>query len=211
MKAIINIILVSVLTLGTLLITSCEKSAVEEDLIDQVQLTQDEINTLFYMYEEEKLARDVYRFSYRQYGIPIFNNISNSEQNHLEAVAYEMNRFGVQNPFDEIEGNYQNPDLRMLYEQLKDQSGESFISALLVGATIEDLDIKDLLEAKSQASDRFLTQLYENLQCGSENHLRSFMSQLQVASTSYEPQYISSELFDTILSSPHTSCGVGGR
>ncbi len=211
MKQINNIILVMGLILGALFITSCEKSAVDDDLIPRIQLTEVETNALLYMYEEEKLARDVYRFSYEKYGLPIFNNISNSEQNHLEAVTYEMNRFGVDNPFDEVEGSFQNPDLMMLYKELIDQSSESLPSALVVGATIEDLDIKDLLEAKSQTDNSFLTQMYDNLQCGSENHLRSFMSQLQVASTSYEPQFISSELFETVLSSPHTSCGFGGR
>ena len=49
-------------------------------------LTPFEINRITYMREEEKLARDVYLTLYGEYKAPIFGNISESEQRHMDAL-----------------------------------------------------------------------------------------------------------------------------
>ena len=49
-------------------------------------LTDEEIYWLTYMREEEKLARDVYIYLFDMYGSRIFDNISVSEQKHMDAI-----------------------------------------------------------------------------------------------------------------------------
>ncbi len=49
-------------------------------------LTDDEIQWLTYMREEEKLARDVYLSLYDEWNMRIFSNIAASEQKHTDAV-----------------------------------------------------------------------------------------------------------------------------
>ena len=50
-------------------------------------LTDEEEQGILFMREEEKLARDVYLFFYDMYdSIPIFNNIAQSEQRHMDAI-----------------------------------------------------------------------------------------------------------------------------
>ena len=49
-------------------------------------LNQAELASLAFMREEEKLARDVYTNLYAKWGVSIFNNISKSEQTHMDAV-----------------------------------------------------------------------------------------------------------------------------
>lgn len=44
----------------------------------------------------------------------------------------------------------------------------------MVGATIEDLDIKDLQEAAAQTDKQDIIAVYANLERGSRNHMRSF-------------------------------------
>ena len=51
-----------------------------------VPLSQEEISDLKFLREEEKLARDVYLFSYNKYQISIFNSISQSEQKHMNSI-----------------------------------------------------------------------------------------------------------------------------
>jgi hypothetical protein len=55
-------------------------------------LDADEKNALITMREEEKLAHDVYVTLYAEWGLPIFQNISQSEQTHTEAVKALIDR-----------------------------------------------------------------------------------------------------------------------
>ena len=61
----------------------------QEELALQLQkLTEDEINGILFMREEEKLARDVYLYLYELYPLRPFLNISKSEQAHMDAIKY---------------------------------------------------------------------------------------------------------------------------
>ena len=52
-------------------------------------LSQDEKDSLIYMREEEKLARDVYQTLGQTYNLQIFKNIANSEQSCSDTVLSE--------------------------------------------------------------------------------------------------------------------------
>ncbi len=54
--------------------------------IKLVTLTLQEQQDLLFLREEEKLARDVYLYSFDLYGDVIFNNIASSEQQHMDQV-----------------------------------------------------------------------------------------------------------------------------
>lgn len=54
--------------------------------IEPSDLSAAEENSLAFMREEEKLARDVYNALYSIYGTNIFSNIGASEQTHTDAV-----------------------------------------------------------------------------------------------------------------------------
>jgi hypothetical protein len=155
------------------------------------------------MREEEKLARDVYLAMDDLWGLRVFGQISWSEQNHMDAVLAVLDKYGIADP---VGGNppgvFTDPDLQQTFDLLFDQGSQSLIEALVVGATIEDLDIHDLDVALSRADNLDLRTVYQNLQKGSRNHLRSFVGLLQANGETYEPQYISQAEFDAIVSSP---------
>jgi hypothetical protein len=50
-------------------------------------LTITEKDNILYLFEEEKLAHDIYVEMYNAYGAFIFNNISESEQRHMDSVT----------------------------------------------------------------------------------------------------------------------------
>ena len=62
------------------------------DTIAPGELTQQETDGLMYMREEEKLAHDVYTVLYGQWSQRVFDNISNSEQTHTDAILELINR-----------------------------------------------------------------------------------------------------------------------
>jgi hypothetical protein len=79
-------------------------------------------------------------------GDKIFLNISDSEQQHTDAVLGLIEKYNLPDPAaDTPMGEFDNLVLQGLYDLLTAQGTASLIDALIVGATIEDLDINDLL------------------------------------------------------------------
>lgn len=165
-------------------------------------LSTDEINSLEFLREEEKLARDVYITMYSKWGAKIFNNISRSEQTHMDAVLQLLNKYNISDPVGSNPvGVFQNTTLQNLYNQLVDEGNISMLAAYKVGATIEDLDIFDLRTALTKIDNQDITVVYEMLTKGSRNHLRSFYKNILSVGGTYSPQYITQSEFDAIINS----------
>ena len=164
-------------------------------------LTEAEEDGLVYMREEEKLAGDVYDAMYDQWGLQIFDNISDAEVTHTDSVKTLLDRYGLEDPAAGLApGEFTNPELQALYDELVATGSQSLTDALLVGALIEDVDIFDLQNLKSTNPDIDL--VYSNLERGSRNHLRAFVKQLDRNDAGYTPTYLSQEAFDEIVSTP---------
>ena len=143
-------------------------------------LNEAEIDGLNYMREEEKLARDVYLMLYEQWGIRIFQNIAGAEETHMSAVADLLERYGLPDPAaDTAVGEFSNPELQALYDQLMEEGSRSLADALRVGALVEEVDIIDLEDYIAQTDNEDVLLVYQNLLKGSYNHLRAFTSTLE--------------------------------
>jgi len=164
-------------------------------------LTPLEIADLAHLREEEKLARDVYRYLYDFWGQWIFDNIAASEQQHMDAVKNLLDRYGIEDPVEkDIEGVFVNPELQDLYDSLIAIGESTQLNALWVGATIEDMDIFDIQHMLDNTDKSDLVSVYENLMKGSRNHLRSFCGLLDTLGETYDAQYLSQDEVDSILS-----------
>ncbi len=171
-----------------------------------IPLTQDEIENLQFLREEEKLARDVYLFSYDKYGIRIFDNISRSEQIHMDSILNLLKKYGLNDSASTLRGVFNNKDLQALYNSLTAQSAISLTEAIKVGATIEDLDIKDIDVFIKNTTKSDLISVYDYLVCGSKNHIRAFSNQLIFRKLTYKPQYIKNEYYNSILNKSDGGC-----
>lgn len=174
---------------------------------DEVSLTQNEIDDLQVLREEEKLARDVYLFSYDKYGEDIFNNIASSEQKHMNKILTLLNKYNLDDPALANRGEFTNQTLQGLYDDLTAQSDISLIEALKVGATIEDLDINDIDDFISRTDNSDILAAYNKLNCGSRNHMRSYYGRLIENDITYAPQFISNNQLESIISSSNEQCG----
>ena len=171
-----------------------------------------EIEAMIYMVEEEKVARDVYNALYAEWSIPAFNTIAGAEQRHMDAIIALLDKYGLDNPVAGlVPGAFANPEMQDLYDDLIAAGMVDEVGALFVGATIEDLDIFDLLHELELVDNEDITVVFQNLLKGSENHLRSFCALLVLyGSAPYEAQgYLSQEQIDAILAATRTS-GKGG-
>ena len=163
--------------------------------------TSDE-DILMHMKDEEKLARDVYQALYSTWNATIFNNIQKAEQKHMDAILFLINNYSTLNGEVGAPGEFDNPEIVTLYQQLVEQGTQSLNDALTEGALIEELDIKDLATYLDQTSNENLILVLENLMKGSRNHLRAFNRQLTQLGVTYEPRYIDEAAFDEISNSP---------
>ncbi|MGD9754264.1 MAG: DUF2202 domain-containing protein [Acidimicrobiia bacterium] len=163
-------------------------------------LSADEVASLVWMREEEKLARDVYTTLGELWGVQIFDNIAASEQSHTDAVLRLLDAYGIADPAAGAPvGVFSDPALQQLHDELVAKGSLSLTDALAVGATIEDLDIVDLQERATEVAD--IDAVYAELEKGSRNHLRAFVSQLEAQGGGYSPQYLSPEAYTAIVTS----------
>ncbi len=174
-------------------------------------LSDAEAEGLLYMREEEKLARDVYLTLYDEWGQTIFQNIAASEQQHMDMVLTLLNTYGLEDPAAGKDvGEFTNPELQALYDQLVAQGRQSLADALKVGAAIEEIDILDLRERLAQTDKADIQTVYQNLMSGSENHLRAFTGTLERQTGEvYQPQYLSPEDYEAILQAAPSQGGQG--
>ena len=91
-----------------------------------------EAQSLTFMREEEKLARDVYLYLFDLWGTRVFSNIADAEQTHMDALKKMLDKYGLPDPILE-EGVFSNSDLQKLYDELIVSGSTSLINALKVG------------------------------------------------------------------------------
>lgn len=185
--------------------SGCDTEAIDPDPL--IEIADSDIDGLKFMREEEKLARDVYISFFEMYDNQLFNNISNAEQRHMDNMLELLESYGVEDPAYVEIGKFSNELLQQLYDDLMAQGSISEVDALLVGATIEDVDIRDLDLFILDTENADIITAYNMLNCGSRNHMRAFVSKLSEVGVAYKPQFISQEQFDGIVNGEHEKCG----
>jgi hypothetical protein len=142
----------------------------------------------------------VYVELYAKWGLSVFANIVGSEQQHTDAIASLLDKYGLYDPAaGKGIGEFEDAQLQELYIGLVEQGAMSEVEALKTGALIEDLDIVDLAECMSHTERLDILRVYQNLQDGSENHLRAFVGNLEARGETYAPAYLTDEEYTAIL------------
>lgn len=212
----------AIVFLAPLFFAACAAEAVAPEVaIEQVErgaaaqattdLSDEAVEDLTFMREEEKLARDVYATLYLEWRVPVHLNIAQSEHQHTQALESILDLHGLPDPVVDASrasiGVFSNAALADLYVDLVDLGSLSMVDALFVGATIEDLDIIDIADAMERTDDPLLLSTYESLMCGSRNHLRSFYDLLAAEGVDYQAQFMSPEQLTDIVGTPYETCG----
>ena len=172
-------------------------------------LSPEETADLLFMQEEERLARDVYAVFYETWNMQVFENIGDAEQSHTDSVAVLVRRYGLDDDSAEVvAGVFTNPELQKLYDDLVLAGMQSPEDALRAAALVEETDIVDLQDAMSRTENADILRVYENLMAGSENHLRSFVKNLEQRGASYTPVVLTQEEYDAIISASGSPGGA---
>ncbi len=165
------------------------------DDIPASDLTNEQKHTLAYMWNEERLARDMYlSLNELTPSKTLFNIATNAETQHVLAVEdliqkYDLNIFNTvdysggyvaQDLAAYESGQYSIEALYDLHNLLYDKGSASLQDALEVGCLVEVTDINDLdadLALVEGVED--ITIVFENLRQGSYSHYWSFDSALK--------------------------------
>ncbi len=190
-----------------LALSSCQET---ESPSNEAVISAAELETLLFMREEEKLAHDVYVYAFEKYGLPIFQNIANSESSHVLSVLRVMETYQIQDPLSGSTNlrEFTDPTLIKIYSDLRTRVDLSLNESIKVGLFIEDLDIYDLENALSETDKVNISTLYANLECGSKNHMRAFYDQATSVGITYTPEFISQSDYSSIINSPKTGCNA---
>ena len=197
---------VLLLTISSLsFIISCSKDDDTDENIDnnKTSLSIAEANGLIFMREEEKLARDAYLYMHKEWGQQIFKNISSSEQQHMDLLLQRVEQYKLTDNVSQDTGVFNNSDLQSLYNQLIAQGKDSLVAGLIVGATIEEVDIVDLEKYINATTNTDLKCTYDVLLLGSRNHLRAFVKNMNNNNYSYSPQFLKQADYDAIVNGSH--------
>lgn len=163
--------------------------------------TPEQAAVLQFMREEEKLARDVYKYLYSKFPLRPFLNISQSEQTHMDAIKSLLIKYNIEDPVStDVAGTFKNIELQEFYNQLILAGSVSETDALKAGAAIEEIDIIDLEKALAELTDNEdIKYVYTSLKNASGNHLRAFVRNLSSRGIDYTPLYLDQDTYIKII------------
>jgi len=166
--------------LGTLNAAN-EISTQSETVIQEKKsrITKVERRDLKFMFQEEKLARDVYSALGEIWEHHSFFKIQKAEQSHMNALKRLMKRYRVRIPIDENSvGQFADKNLQKRYDRLIDKGSASLKAALKVAIFIEKTDIDDLKKRRKR-THRYIRRTYDRLLHESRRHLKRFKQALK--------------------------------
>jgi hypothetical protein len=164
-------------------------------------LSAAEEGKLLFMWEEEKLARDVYHNLAQKWQLPIFANIAEAEQKHMDLMHTLIETYGFadQIPADTPDVFIES-ELGDYFTEFLAKGNNTLIEALEVGATIEDKDLYDLYDLIDVVTDNKHIELVAyNLAKGSRNHLRAFVRALEAQGGNYSAAFLDQATIDAIV------------
>jgi len=124
----------------------------------------------------------------------------------MDKVTKIMNVYQVEDLSLPERGKFTNTELQKLYDDLTEQCDRSLEDALIAGATIEDVDIKDIEDFIQNTDLQDVMNMYLSLSCGSRNHMRTFTKSLTTLGIEYEPQFITEEEYIEIINHSNEKC-----
>ena len=146
--------------------------------VDEVEKTM-----LINQYGEERMARDLYTYAYKKYGIQTFANIAKAEQKHMDAVKVLLDRYNITAPSDYAADNE-------LYNTLKTNIDKSEKTAIEAWITIEIKDINDIAKDIKATDNDDIKTIFLRIWWASYNHMRWFVKALNNAGYTTDLKWI---------------------
>ncbi|MDD3034385.1 MAG: DUF2202 domain-containing protein [Bacteroidales bacterium] len=161
-------------------------------------LTASEIEYIYAVREDEKLAGDLYSAFFEMYKIKTFENIAKAEINHMKATERLLEYYGITYPVAGDKGKFENPVRQALYDSLL-QKGSTALEAFKVMAQYEEYNIVQYKADLAVITNENLKIVIENLEKGSENHFKATIRQITALGGTYSAQVMTQEEYSAII------------
>ena len=141
-------------------------------------LTEEQKDMLFFIYQQEKVARDVYdTLSNIHKDESTFALMKYAEQRHISCAKELCDIYGVETSEinEDSVGKFVSPVLQTLYDECTKKGMESLLDALEVGEFLETTDIADLEQA-SVGMPNDVVDVYNKLKQRNISHLGAFQT-----------------------------------
>lgn len=170
---------------------------------DLLQLDMDTLWRMQWMYDQEKLARDLSQELYDEWEEPNFANMVVTHQRHMNELEVTMRRYSLNPPADTNEpGGYRDEQHVELFAELKRRAEEGPLEAVKAVAFLQELHIFEYRLHVELTAEKPVKDTFERLLAGSKNHLRMWawlVSYLTPPEHYYHAQMLGQQDVDTIL------------
>ncbi|MDD2756537.1 MAG: DUF2202 domain-containing protein [Methanothrix sp.] len=167
--------------------------------IKAATLNAHEKEGLSFIWEEEKMARDLYTSLYESDKLTIFRDLARSEQSHMDQARAIIDKYALSIPGNDEQGVFQNQTLQKVHDELLAKGLPSDQDALNAAATFEEISIMDLQEELNITHAQDVMAMYQGLLAGSQKHLRSYVTDLKDRGIKYDPRYLGMDEFEKIV------------
>ena len=197
------------------------------ETLPKEDLTEEEISSLIFMWNEEKLAKDLYyklAETYPEYNVSqtFYNIATNSEAIHQESVEILLNKYKLSidnQPYDENRdlnndyppGAFSLQEIQTLYDQLLNKGSASIEDALKVGCIVEVTDVNDLNARLAIVDNQDIIKDFEFLRQGSYNHYWAFDKALKSIGIQDGCCSLGEEYCKTLEEYPPSNMGTNGN
>jgi hypothetical protein len=195
----IGFLLLVIVLISMVVLSSCSSKQTDAELTDI------EKEGIQYIYEVEKVARDVYHLLYEEWGTPVLSIISGSEQSHMDIMKELIDEYNLNDPAEGKDyGEFSTGDLEQLYSDLVELGLSAEVDALSTATMIEEFDIVEIREYVNKTGKDDIILAYNKLMAGSESHILAFVTRLKEKDVEYQPQYLSQQDYDRIIATLDT-------
>ncbi len=149
-----------------------EEEATTDSTVDTSTLAE----MLTFIFQEEKLAHDLYVQLASTSGAQQFQNVLNSESTHISLVQGLLATYNVVDPTIGLaEGEFVDQELQALYDSLLASGSVDRAGAIAAGIAVEEKDIADIEVMLASELPSDVASVLERLLSGSQNHLAAFL------------------------------------
>lgn len=192
------IVLLNVESDGTSLLTRANAAPIFEVTSP---LTADEIEFLYAIREDEKLAHDLYKaFSAKYPTAAPISKIATAEASHVACIEAMLDYYEIAYPTLSANGVFEDPTRQARYNELVNKSS-TLVEAFSTMARVEDETIFAYQSVQGQIINVNISLVVANMIKASSNHLRATVRQVITLGGTYTPSFLTTEEFDAIIGS----------
>jgi len=161
-------------------------------------LTADEIEFIYAIREDEKVARDLYFSFFGTFGLKPFENIGKAEDNHIKATEKLFDYYEIDYPALSENGKFENAIRQKLFDSLL-LKGTPELEAFKVMAMLEESNIVEYGEVLKTIANPNIKIVIENLARASANHFKAAIRQITALGGTYRPALMTQEQYRAVI------------